>query len=211
MQRIGDRIKEARRRAGLNQPALAKACGWASQGRVSNYERNLREPKTSDVRLIAKALGVSEAWLWTGSNEGASSTTSEKMDSDAIVEIGFLDDAGALDKLVFTNAWFSERSLSRASVYAYCAAGNSMSPTINDGEILVIDTSSTTPSPNKVFVLRSPSGELMLRRFLQSMTGDYIVSCDNTDKAKFPDERISANDISSIQIVGRVVWRGGEV
>ncbi|MBR9770014.1 MAG: helix-turn-helix transcriptional regulator [Gammaproteobacteria bacterium] len=63
---IGSRIKQARQRAGMTQPELARACKWASQGRVSNYERGLREPKSGDVALLAKALGVSESWLWTG-------------------------------------------------------------------------------------------------------------------------------------------------
>lgn len=66
---IGNRIKEARIRAEMTQPELARACGWKSQGRVSNYERDLREPKSGDIAAIAKALGVSEAWLWTGDGE----------------------------------------------------------------------------------------------------------------------------------------------
>ncbi|MDW0360853.1 LexA family transcriptional regulator [Halomonas venusta] len=63
---IGSRIKEARIRAEMTQPQLAKACGWSSQGRVSNYERDLREPKSGDIAAIAKALNVSESWIWTG-------------------------------------------------------------------------------------------------------------------------------------------------
>ncbi|MBY6109102.1 helix-turn-helix transcriptional regulator [Halomonas sp. DP1Y21-3] len=54
----------------MTQPELARACRWASQGRVSNYERGLREPKSGDVALLAKALGVSESWLWTGNDGG---------------------------------------------------------------------------------------------------------------------------------------------
>ncbi|MFG6159657.1 XRE family transcriptional regulator [Halomonas sp. 1390] len=71
---IGDRIKQARQQANMTQPELAKACRWNSQGRVSNYERGLREPKSSDVVLLAKALGVSEGWLWTGEDVGGNVT-----------------------------------------------------------------------------------------------------------------------------------------
>ncbi|GEK49199.1 hypothetical protein HPA02_34820 [Bisbaumannia pacifica] len=70
---IGDRIKEARLQAEMTQPELARACKWASQGRVSNYERGIREPKSGDVALLAKALGVSEAWLWTGEESASTS------------------------------------------------------------------------------------------------------------------------------------------
>lgn len=53
----------------MTQPELARACGWNSQGRVSNYERDLREPKSGDIAAMAKALNVSESWLWTGKGE----------------------------------------------------------------------------------------------------------------------------------------------
>ncbi len=66
MSEIGDRIKQARKRLGLTQPQLAEKCGWATQSRVSNYERGDREPKSSDIKALAKALQVTPAWLWTG-------------------------------------------------------------------------------------------------------------------------------------------------
>lgn len=70
MTNIGDRIRSARLAKGFTQPELARECGWQTQSRVSNYERGDREPKSSDVRALGKALNVSEAWLWTG--DGAS-------------------------------------------------------------------------------------------------------------------------------------------
>ncbi|MGQ7249555.1 XRE family transcriptional regulator [Halomonas sp. V046] len=91
---IGDRIKEARQRAGMTQPELARECKWASQGRVSNYERGLREPKSGDVALLAKALSVSEGWLWTG-EDGANNVTNLKPRqsprSDEVEFFGSLD------------------------------------------------------------------------------------------------------------------------
>lgn len=55
---IGSAIRKARMAAGINQAAVAEACGWESQGRVSNYERGLREPTLSDLDKIAKAVRV---------------------------------------------------------------------------------------------------------------------------------------------------------
>jgi len=52
MKTIGHRIREEREKSGLTQPQLAEACGWESQGRISNYENGLREPKLEDLKHI---------------------------------------------------------------------------------------------------------------------------------------------------------------
>ena len=58
---LGKTIKQFRKLAGLTQAELADACGWGAdaQNRVSNYERDIREPTLADLGLMAKAMGVS--------------------------------------------------------------------------------------------------------------------------------------------------------
>lgn len=58
MKTLGERIAHYRKAKGLSQAKLAKACGWASQSRVGNYELNTREPSLGDLELMAAALGV---------------------------------------------------------------------------------------------------------------------------------------------------------
>ena len=65
--RLGQRIKEARKDAGLNQTELASLCGWEtendegelepSQSRVSNYEQGRREASLEDMIKLGAALG----------------------------------------------------------------------------------------------------------------------------------------------------------
>ena len=55
---ISQNIKKFRMAAKLSQPALAKACGWESQSRISMYETGKREPGLSDLKLIAAALNI---------------------------------------------------------------------------------------------------------------------------------------------------------
>jgi len=56
---FGKRLKAARNHAKLSQPELAKACGWDSQSRLSNYERGERTPSLDDIDKLAKALNTS--------------------------------------------------------------------------------------------------------------------------------------------------------
>jgi transcriptional regulator with XRE-family HTH domain len=58
---LGAAIKHVRKRAKLNQLALARACGWESQSRISNYEKDVREPTLADLSHIAKACRTSVA------------------------------------------------------------------------------------------------------------------------------------------------------
>jgi len=64
---FSDNLRAARLRAGLTQEALALDCGWSGQSRIANYESSAptaREPKVSEVPMLAKALGVSVASLF---------------------------------------------------------------------------------------------------------------------------------------------------
>lgn len=64
---FSDNLRAARIKAGMTQEALALACGWSGQSRIANYESSAasaREPKVSEVPLLAKALGVSIASLF---------------------------------------------------------------------------------------------------------------------------------------------------
>ena len=53
-----EKIKQARKKAGLTQEELALKLG-DSQAMISAYEKGLRNPKWETIRSIANALGVS--------------------------------------------------------------------------------------------------------------------------------------------------------
>lgn len=61
----GERIKAARERRGLTQSALAEKMGIPYQS-ISQWERNVRNPKYETVKKIAAALDCDPEWLQTG-------------------------------------------------------------------------------------------------------------------------------------------------
>lgn len=63
---VGIRIKQARLNMGWSQPELARACGWSSQSRISQYEQGKREPKYADIVILSEKLRVSIGWLLGG-------------------------------------------------------------------------------------------------------------------------------------------------
>ncbi len=59
---VGERIREARKAAGLTQKALGKACGIA-EPTIRRYELGKLNPKFETLQKIAKPLGVSVSYL----------------------------------------------------------------------------------------------------------------------------------------------------
>lgn len=73
---LGERIKVARKAAGLTQAALAALCGWDPPSRLANYEQGIREPSLADLRLIADQVasgGHTYGWIVLGEDVAAQS------------------------------------------------------------------------------------------------------------------------------------------
>lgn len=77
MKTVGQKIREARKAAGLNQPELAAKIGWG-QSRISNYERGEREPSFGDLKEIAQALSIDASELFPGSDSSGSEYLSKQ-------------------------------------------------------------------------------------------------------------------------------------
>lgn len=69
---VGERIKAARKKAGMTQKELADKLGIPYQG-ISQYERGIRNPKIDTLVKIADSLGVSAPSLLGKSSERAAS------------------------------------------------------------------------------------------------------------------------------------------
>jgi transcriptional regulator with XRE-family HTH domain len=66
---IGDRLRDARLRAGLSQRELSEP--GVSYAYISRIEAGVRTPSIKVLRKLAPKLGVSVAWLETGKDDPA--------------------------------------------------------------------------------------------------------------------------------------------
>lgn len=88
----GQRLKSARRLAGLRQQGLAALLG-TSQSHISSMERGTRAPSVEMLKALANALGVSVHWL-CGEEDLPSATP------PALAPAGILADASAAPGLL---------------------------------------------------------------------------------------------------------------
>jgi hypothetical protein len=83
--------------------------------------------------------------------------------------------------------------------------GDNMSPWLQDGDLIMVDTSIKTTTAGGCLVLRYPDGILMVRRVFRSPEGKLMVRDDNECS---PPDFIDPNDNMTYPIVvGRVVRR----
>ena len=58
-----ERLREAMATAGVNQTDLAESTGLSNSS-ISRYLSGQMEPKPKAIALLARALNVTEMWLW---------------------------------------------------------------------------------------------------------------------------------------------------
>lgn len=224
MESLGQRIARLRREHGLSQGALGDLCGWEKgQARIGNYERDLREPNITDLRLLAKALEVSLMEIIEGSdtpsaNPSTAGISPPRDDYTLIPPYVALDPSsnenakGHVEikgSLAFKRDWLAQMALRQQNLHVVYFHGQSMGPTIRDGDVVLVDQSQMIPQDGRIYVIRMHGGELIIKRMTQAITGGWIIRSDNDDKRSFPDQSINESEIKLFQIIGRVVWHGG--
>lgn len=101
---LGERLKLARENARFTQIQVAKKLE-VSNGAISGYERNYRDPDTDTLKRLAELYDVSPNWLITGeenNKESDSSLPESKYDfiikeAEARYDVNLRDDPVVLD------------------------------------------------------------------------------------------------------------------
>lgn len=209
MANIGKQIAKAREAAGLNQSELARALKVAPQA-VQKWETG-GSPRNNRLDEIAKTLNVTVAFL-IGEEQGAGLQPAivgtfqvPIMENDASMGAG--SELRAEDVLVGTitlTPQFVNDHIHPSKpdalrfVHAY---GDSMAPTLNSGDVLLVDTGIQEVKIDGIYVLRA-HGRLFVKRVRQRMDGKFEISSDNPTH-KTVDV---LNGDHEVTVVGRVVW-----
>lgn len=105
----------------------------------------------------------------------------------------------------FLADWIREKRLRPKHLVSMKAAGDSMSPWVNDGDAVVIDLSDKEIRDGKPYAIRY-SDELRIKNVHKRFDGGLILRSINP---LYAEEAIPPADLEHIEIIGRVVWRAG--
>lgn len=103
----------------------------------------------------------------------------------------------------FSTGWLREQGLDPAMLSAIRVSGDSMEPTLRDGDEILVDRA-PRPLSSGVHVVRVEN-ELLVKRLDTARPGAIVLISDN---AIYPAIELAA---SEVQVIGRVVWKGGRL
>ena len=145
--------------------------------------RNKSEISLSDYKVISRF------------NVQASAGRGSLVDNEQIVEA-----------LAFSEDWLRtriKRPVEKLLVIE--ARGDSMEPSIRDGDLLLLDVSSQEISSSAIHVIEV-EGELLVKRLERRLNGSILVHSDNP---RYAPQELTKADRAGLRIIGQVVWQGG--
>ena len=154
--------------------------------------------------ILARYFGVDERTLGGPDLQRPGLRLVPKLSIGASAGAGALTDVEALaGKVGFDETWLRQMGVDPAQVTLIKVQGDSMQPTLNDGDDIMVDKAAAQrPIKDGVHVLRMDD-VLMVKRLEAAKKGGLSVLSDNPAYPAWRD--IGA---SSVTIIGRVVWVG---
>lgn len=222
MSLIRDRIIQRMTDLKLRQVDLIEATG-ATKGAVSKWVSGTNIPKSEYMPALALVLKTSENWLLTG-NSTPEFTQVEPWDSntpleDDEVEIPFFKDfsfacgsgsiseaiANETRKLRMSKATLRNLSITKENAVAATAVGDSMNPTIKDGDTIHVDLGRKTVKDGKIFAI-CIGGLFYCKRLYNLPLGGIRIVSDNA--IEFPEMHLSAQETvdQQFEVIGWV-WQ----
>lgn len=221
---VADRINQKMTEHSLSQADLIRGTG-AGRATVSGWVNGTNKPSAKHLDTLAKTLKTTSSWLLTGASDiNQNFQTIEIWDSntpldDDEVEIPFFKDfsfacgSGSMNeyianekrKLRISKATLRNLSISKDNAVAATASGDSMSPTIQDGDTIHIDLGRKEIKDGRIFVICIGGLNFAKRLYNMPLGGVRVVS-DNADE--FPEIILTAEDriAQDFQVYGWV-WQ----
>lgn len=211
-EKIGQRIYEARKAKNLTIKALGELTDDFKQTRITNWENGLRLPGPEEIKLLAKALDVSPAYLMCLSDDkqpkkipGLGALVpllDHHQASDPKTYIEAIKSEENDDKLVFIPLSLERIKNPGKYTFALKMIDDSMLPEIRPNDILIIDPS-LSPSPGDYVAVKiSGKNDVFICQYkqLSYITLEFELLTLND---KWPN--ISVNENIKVEIVGKVI------
>ncbi len=209
----------------ISRIALALGPQWMAHMEVQpETVRTWRKRGEVPIRKLLRAAQLSgrtvEYFNSPGEAVGQAAGKPPAIEEDEFTHIEMLDahisaGHGALNgrhevigKFAFRTTWLRSKGLNKGNAKIVRARGRSMADRINDGDILLVNTSINTLTQDGVYVIELDGEDyvkLLQRDF--STGGVRVVSYNPA----YPIQVLEGEASNRLRIVGRVIWHGGEL
>lgn len=214
---IGNRIRALREEHSYARPVLAGKLG-VSLSALQNWEIGQTEPQASKIIELANILQTTTDYLLHGEgNPVASQADSYPMlapaNDDAFEDIedcrevrisagggGINSGHEELTTTKVERAWLQARRLKAKDCAMFLVSGESMYPTLKDGEEIIVDRSKRELSEGKIFVLNH-NGSMLVKKVQFTYNGVELIS----DNPAYRPLKLDAEEANNLVIIGQVV------
>jgi phage repressor protein C with HTH and peptisase S24 domain len=223
-------VKGLRERANLSVREIASRLGMSPSG-YSHYEQRIKDtylPPRIAAQLadVLEPAGVPRAEVLALSSPGAPTlagfeerninVAAEKrlisvFDIEAQAGVGMVPAAyeAVVDQLAFPPEYLRSITTTPMDKLAIIGVvGASMQPTLNHGDIVMVDMTKTDIDFDGMFVIRIGEALKVKRVNWGPRRQSGVIRSDNANKIQFPDEEYFEND--DVNVIGRVVWVGAK-
>ncbi len=217
METVSDRIKRLRKHLGLTQEELGRLAG-KSKSAVSQWERGGTQPERDSLLALQQAKKVNPLWVAEGRDPMIMSSITENQppqptdpgpDFVAVERVNLKVSAGATGfaiehlngngpPIFFRADWLKAEGLRADRLLALRVSGDSMEPSLWDGDLVVINTAATEPKDGVAFVLNY-EGEVLIKR-LERDAGEWWLTSDNQ---RYKRKRCDEHAL----LIGRVIYK----
>lgn len=191
-------------KTGMKQGELAEKAG-ISQGHISNMVQGTRGMPTPSLEKICDALGISIPDFFTcASPEEPEIVFVERVKARPRAGTGGLETDSEHNGFYSFHKSFIERKRGKPeAMKIFEIAGDSMAPTLDDGDLILVNLEDREVRTGRVYLLRIGE-ELMVKRLETRPGGILLIRSDNPSYEDIP---VSLAEVDGdIEIHGRMVW-----
>lgn len=203
------RLRQALAEKGMRAVDLSAATG-ISKARISQYTNGVYVPKSKAACLIARTLGVTEAWLLglednEPSESSDDSEISEVIDDSKIYSIPVFESvsagfgAYAANEVVDHIPTIINNPYDVEDTIAIRVTGDSMFPKIEDGDIIVVRRQTSVDS-GSIGVVLLDGGEGLVKIIEYGSTWIKLRSINE----KYPVMCFNGQEVQRLRVVGKV-------
>lgn len=217
---VGRRIKEAR--GELSQKQLADALG-VHVNTIGKFERGEAVPDVIQIFDIAIATKVTPAWLANGApykknlRESETDVGQQHSAEDLVFVPGYdikasagngshVNEEQVIGRFAFKQSWLARKGLNPQSLAVVTARGDSMEPTVRDGDILLVDRDVSRISADGIYLIERDN-DLYCKRLQRRFDGGVTIMSDNP---RYEAQHLPREAAEDLHVAGRVIWIGGE-
>lgn len=209
-------IDEALRKRSLSASAASKAA-VGNPSLIKNIKLG-KQPAWENVIKLAQVLGLE---FYLGPPRGIEHPVGAFEDTEPYATIGHseqLASAGvgaAADvtiepvRLAFREQWLRTRGINPARASILRVRGESMAPTLRDGNLILIDEQDLELRERRIFVYER-AGDILVKRLSLVPGIGILIEADN-EAPEFAPDLVPAAEADIIRPLGRVIWSCGDV